>query len=393
MATRDPDEQPTAGSASADRDSAPEIDEPSGQLTDAEAKQSIGAGGIDRKKTIIGAIVAIVFLAIVFTRVIPQIGDYAAAAEYVQAMSLASIAGLVAIVIWYLWVYGWPFVAATPGLRYKQGFIVNQSAFAVSNGIPGGGAFGLGLQYAQLTSYQATPTVATAAITATGVWSVFVTLFLPVTGIAALTLSGDDAGKYVVGAVVVVTALIVIVGLFALILRSEKNAERLGGWANTIVNGVIHWFKKDVTVDVKAQVLKLRHDIVGLVERRWHVITLAQIGVSWSQFAILYVALLGVTKDVGMPPLLVAYGCWAISQLGIMIPVTPGGLGTVDAVLIALLTSFGVDSGAATAADLVWRASSYIPQMAIGLIMIFYWRWDIRHRVKKVADATDPVTS
>ena len=139
--------------------------------------------------------------------------------------------------------------------------------------------------------------------------------------------------------------------------------------------------------------LKLRHDIVGLVERRWHVITLAQIGVSWSQFAILYVALLGVTKDVGMPPLLVAYGCWAISQLGIMIPVTPGGLGTVDAVLIALLTSFGVDSGAATAADLVWRASSYIPQMAIGLIMIFYWRWDIRHRVKKVADATDPVTS
>ena len=66
-----------------------------------------------------------------------------------------------------------------------------------------------------------------------------------------------------------------------------------------------------------------------------------------------------------------------------MIPVTPGGLGTVDAVLIGLLTTFGVDNGAATAADLVWRAASYIPQMAVGLIMIFYWRWDINQKRKK----------
>ncbi len=354
-----------------------------GELTDEEARQSIGAGGIDRKKTIIGAIVAIVFLAIVFTRVIPQIGSYSEAADYIKAMTGLAIAGLIAATIWYLFVYGWPFVAATPGLRYKEGFIVNQSAFAVSNGIPAGGAFGLGLQYAQLTSYSTTPTVATAAIGATGLWSVFVTLFLPVTGILALTLSGEAAGSYVLGAVIGVVVLVVIVGLFAVILRSEKNAERVGNWADKVLNGMIHWFKKDTTVDFKGQILKLRHDIVDLVARRWHVITLSQIAVSWSQFLILYAALLGVTKDIGMPTIWVAYGCWAISQLGIMIPVTPGGLGTVDAVLIGLLTTFGVDNGAATAADLVWRAASYIPQMAIGLIMIFYWRWDINHRRRK----------
>lgn len=356
-----------------------------GELTDEEARQSIGAGGIDRKKSIIGGIVAVVFLAIVFTRVIPQIGSYSEAADYVKAMSALSIAGLVAATLWYLFVYGWPFVAATPGLRYKEGFIVNQSAFAVSNGIPAGGAFGLGLQYAQLTSYKATPTVATAAIGATGLWSVFVTLFLPVTGILALTLSGDGAGSYVLGAVIGVVALVVIVGLFALILRSESNAIRIGTWADKVVNGIIHKFKKDTTIDLKGQVLKLRHDIVQLVARRWHVITISQIAVSWSQFLILYVALLGVTKNVGMPTIWVAYGCWAISQLGIMIPVTPGGLGTVDAVLIGLLTTFGVDNGAATAADLVWRAASYIPQMAVGLIAIFYWRWDINRKRKKAA--------
>jgi uncharacterized protein (TIRG00374 family) len=350
------------------------------ELSDEEARKHLGvtSAGLDRKKTIIGAIVAVVFLAIVFLRVIPQIGSYAEAADYIKAMTGAAIVGLIATTIWYLFVYGWPFVAATPGLSYKDGFIVNQSAFAVSNGVPAGGAFGLGLQYAQLTSYRTTPTAATAAIGATGVWSVFITLFLPVTGVAALSASGDDAGKYVKAAVLGFLALIVVVGLFALILRSEKNAVWIGSFADKVVNGVIHLFRKNTNVDMSAQILQLRHDILGLVQRRWHVITIAQIGVSWSQFAILYAALVGVSGASGTIPLLAAYGCWAISQLGIMIPITPGGLGTVDAVLIALLTSVGVDNGAATAADLVWRASSYIPQMIIGLICIFYWRWDVR---------------
>jgi len=375
-----------------DETSAGSDDQPE-ELSDEEARARLGVtnAGLDRKKTIIGSIVAVIFLAIVFTRVIPQIGSYAEAAEYIQAMTASAIVGLVAITLFYLWVYGWPFVAATPGLKYKSGFIVNQSAFAVSNGIPAGGALGLGLQYAQLTSYRATPTAATAAIGATGVWSIFVTLFLPVTGVLALTLGGDSAGKYVAAAVIGVIALVVSIGLFALILRSEENAVRIGWFADRVVNGTIHVFKKDKNVDMSAQVLKLRGDTVALVKRRWIVITIAQIGVSWSQFAILYVALVGVTGSSGTIPLLTAYGCWAVSQLGIMIPITPGGLGTVDAVLIALLTSVGVDNGAATAADLVWRASSYIPQVAIGLISIFYWRWDIRkHGPKGASPAPTP---
>jgi putative heme transporter len=357
------------------------------ELSDAEARARLGvsSGGIDRKKTIIGSIVAVVFLAIVFARVIPQIGSYAEAADYIQAMTVASIVGLVAVTLFYLFVYGWPFVAATPGLRYKQGFIVNQSAFAVSNGIPAGGVFGLGLQYAQLTSYRTTPTAATAAIGATGVWSVFITLFLPVTGVVALSVSGDNASGYVTAAIVGIAALVVTVGLFALILRSEENAVRIGRISDRVVNGAIHIFKKTVTVDVSAQIMQLRGDIVTLVTRRWIVITIAQIGVSWAQFLILWAALVGVSGSAGTIPLIAAYGCWAISQLGIMIPLTPGGLGTVDAVLIALLTSVGVDNGAATAADLVWRASSYIPQIIVGLISIFYWRWDVRRRGPQAA--------
>ncbi len=359
-------------------------------LDDEQAREHLGVsnGGLDRKKTIILSLVALVFLVIVFWRVIPQIGSYSEAVDYIKTMTALSLVVLVAAVVFYLFVYGWPFVASTPGLPYKAGFIVNQSAFTVSNGVPGGGAIGLGLQYAQLTSYKATPTVTTASIGATGVWSVFVTLFLPVTGVVALTVSGDDGTHYIAAALIGIGVLIVVVGLFALILRSEKNALRIGGLADKVVNGLLRLVRRPATVDMTHQILQLRTDIVGLVSKRWLVITIAQVGVSWSQFLILYAALIGVTGGPGNVPLIAAYGAWAVAQLGIMIPITPGGLGTVDAALIALLVSVGVDNGAATAAALVWRASSYVPQITIGLICIFYWRFDIRRQAKRELAAT-----
>lgn len=374
-------------------DELPEADQPE-QLSDAEARAHLGmsAGSVSRTKMIIGAIIAVVFLAIVAKVMIPKFGGYEAAWANIQAMPKSAIAVLFGVTLVYLFIYGWPFVASTPGLKYKSGFITNQSAFALSNGVPMvGGTLALGLEYGMLTSYKTspttktTPTVATASIAATGVWSVFVTLFLPVTGIAALAVSGDSTGTAVKGAVIGIIVLIVVIGLFALILRSEKNAVWVGGIADKAINWVLHWFKKGSHVDVTAQIVQLRGDIVGLVERRWHVITISQLAVSWSQFAILYAALWGVSGDSGTITVIAAYGCWAISQLGIMVPATPGGLGTVDAVLITLLVAAGAESGDAMAADAMWRAASFVPQMIVGLICIFYWRWDVRRQDAKTA--------
>jgi uncharacterized protein (TIRG00374 family) len=112
----------------------------------------------------------------------------------------------------------------------------------------------------------------------------------------------------------------------------------------------------------------------GLLKSRWAWITGAQLAVSLTQFLILYVALRGVeAQDGTQTSILVVFAAFAISQLGLMVPITPGGLGTVDAAMIALMVSFGVSNGDATAADLVWRATSYIPQIIIGIIAIVLW--------------------
>ena len=175
-------------------------------------------------------------------------------------------------------------------------------------------------------------------------------------------------------AVLGLVILVVMIGGFALIMRSESLASWLGRLGDRILNPLLRRFGKGRQVDLVPATLKFRSDIVDLVRRRWAAISAAQLGVSLSQFMIFYVSLRGVEGwGVAGTSLLVAFGAFAVAQIGLMIPITPGGLGTVDAVMIALLTSMGVSDGAATAADLVWRAASFVPQITIGVIALVTW--------------------
>ena len=161
-------------------------------------EQAAPAPALDKKKTAIMAVVGLVTLVLIFVKVIPQIGSYEEAFTAIKAMNAFDIAIIVITVLIYNTVYGFPFMAAVPGLAYPRSFQLNQGAFAISNGVPAGGAFGLGVQYAMLASYEVPPTVATAAIGATGVWSIFVTLGLPVFGLMAIAASGTiDASQYI----------------------------------------------------------------------------------------------------------------------------------------------------------------------------------------------------
>lgn len=330
-------------------------------------------GAIDRRRSIIGGLIALVFLVVVFARIIPQVGDYSGAFALIADLRFVDLLTLLGALLVYLAVYGTPYLAAAPGISFNDSEVVNNSRFAIGNGIPGGGAFSVAVGYAQLTFYRQTPTAATAAIGASGVWAAFVTLTLPITGVAALALAGRDVSRYLVAALVGLAILVVVIVLFALILRSERNAERIGAFADRIIGGLLHRIRPHSTVTVSGSVLHLRHDIVGLVSKRWLWITLSNVAVSLGQFLILATAVRLVS--VSDHHLLAVYGAWAISQLGIMIPVTPGGLGTVDAALIALLVATGMSQADATAAALLWRATYYFPQIVIGVCCIFFWRW------------------
>jgi uncharacterized membrane protein YbhN (UPF0104 family) len=339
---------------------------------------------VNRRRSLILGLVGIAVIVLIFWKVIPQIGSYAEAANAIASMSAGTVVIIVVSVLVYLAVYGFPFVAATPGLGFWPAQQVNQAAFAISNGVPGGGALGLGVQYAMLATYAVKGTVATAAITAVGLWSMFVTLAVPLLGVLTLAAAGGSGGPYLPLALTGLGVLVAAVVVLVLVVRSESLAARIGSLGNRIASPLRRRVSR--LPDLVPVILQFRRDTHDLLARRWSTITGAQLAVTLAQFAILYVALRGIEGwDSTGTPLLLAFSAFAIAQLGLMIPLTPGGLGTVDAAMIGLLVATGTTPGVATAAALVWRAASFIPQICVGVVCLLAWYRRAQRLVVRVA--------
>jgi len=81
-----------------------------------------------------------------------------------------------------------------------------------------------------------------------------------------------------------------------------------------------------------------------------------------------------------------ALAAFSFARVASFIPITPGGLGTVDAALTALLTGYGATSSQALAADLMWRAATYLPQVLLGVLTFLWWRVTAARRRQRVTE-------
>ncbi len=349
----------------------PEEHRPAGEPHAVDTRQV--SDSLDARRTIIGGLITVAVLAVVFVGVIPKFGSYSEAWAQIQQLSGPDLVAIGLSLLVTLLVFVWPYTAAIPGLRYRPAFVIRQTSFTISNAVPAGGAFGLALQYAMLASYSVGPAAATAGIAVTSLWSVLVTLTLPVMGVLAALTTGRVEQQWVWVALIGVAATVVaVVGLW-LILRSERSAERVGSLGERLVAPVNR--RRTTPLDARGMVLGLRHSTVEVLSRRWLWVTAANYVVVLAQFAILWFAIRGVGgTQAGGIALMGAFAAFAISRMGTMIPLTPGGLGTVDAALIALLVTFGLPESVAIAATLVWRAASFIPQVCLGIVTFVAWR-------------------
>lgn len=335
------------------------------------------------KQQIIGTIITLVVLVLVFAIVLPQFGDYAAAWAAIQNMTAAQLGLIAASTVALILYYVFPYTAAMPELAYRPGFKVRQTSFMISNVIPAGGAFGLAVQYAMLLSYGYKPTPTTATIGITGVWNSLVTLSLPLIAIILLALTGQNSTGDTATVIFAAFLVVVMIGGFALILRHESFARRIGGWGNAIIQWGARLFKKQVDFDAVDAIVEFRTGIIDVVRDRWLLITVANVGQQLIQFAILYFAVVALQGGFDGPISMVeCLAAFSVGRLTTFIPIPPGGLGTTDAIISSMLTSFGMNNNEALAATLVWRAATYFPQVFIGLATFLLWR---REQNKKAA--------
>jgi uncharacterized protein (TIRG00374 family) len=335
---------------------------------------------------VVSATITVVVLVVVFVGIFPKVADYSEAWTSIQQMPTGYVVALVVATVVNLAVYVWPMQAALPGLGYGPGFVVRQTSFAISNAVPAGGAVGLGVQYGMLDSYGFGAGAAASAIAIVSVFNVFATLVMPVLGVVALLASGAVKGSYVLVAAIGVLGIGVALVAFAVVLRSEGGARTVGRWADRLVNPLTRRLARGRTIDLSGKLLDFRSSVVGVMQTRWLLVTLSTLLLQLTSWAILVLALRGLQAgaDGVMVTWTEALAAFSFARVASFIPITPGGLGTVDAALAALLTGFGATSSQALAADLVWRAASYVPQVLLGALTFLWWRLTATRRKERL---------
>jgi uncharacterized protein (TIRG00374 family) len=186
--------------------------------------------------------------------------------------------------------------------------------------------------------------------------------------------------------VVVGAALAVLV----VILRSEDGARAVGGRADRYVNTLARRLFPGRTVNVTGKVLNFRSAVVEVMKRRWLAVIGSTLLPQFTSWSVLFLALRGLERganaDFGVtwPESLAAFSFAVIVSF---IPVTAGGLGTVDAGLTGLLTAFGATGSRALAVDIVWRAATFVPQVLTGVLMFLWWRVTAGRRRRVAANS------
>ena len=327
-----------------------------------------------RGKGIVQTAVSLVLLVLIFRYVFQQFADISGVWDAIQMLTWREIAVLVLATAWSLFTCWIVVVLATPGLTYPQAAVMTQSTTAVANSVPVGGAVAVGLTYAMLTTWGFSKARSTVSVVVTGIWNNFVKLAAPILALALLAFERRPEGGRVAAAIAGLAGLAGAIVLLALILRSEEFAAKVGTVTGRWASAVLRFVGRRPVTGWDRAVVKFRRQVIGLVQHRWVPLTLATVLSHASLYLVLVVSLrvMGVSDDdVGWAQVLAVF---VFARLLTAIPLTPGGVGVVELVLIGGLTRAGGDDPPVVAAVLLFRLLTYVLPIALGLGAYILWR-------------------
>jgi uncharacterized protein (TIRG00374 family) len=273
-------------------------------------------------------------------------GWYAAMAA-LQAASMASLWWLQHIAL-----HGASFFAVATSQLAGNG---------MAKAAPGGGAVGAALQYRMLVQAGAARPQVVSGLTASNLVTLAIVLGLPVLATPAL-IRGTVDRSLVEAAVAGLAVFALLFAAGAVMLVFDRPLAAVGRIVQRVRNRLRP--RAEALRELPARLLRERDRIVATIGRRWKAALTAGIG----RWAFDYASLVAALAAVGAhprPALVLLAFCTA--QLLAQVPVTPGGLGVVEAGLTATLTLAGVSAGDAVLATLAYRLLTYWIPMPLGV--------------------------
>lgn len=228
------------------------------------------------------------------------------------------------------------------------------SGNAMSQVVPGGAAAGATLQLRMLGQAGADTATAVAGFTAFSLLQTASILFLPVLTLPTILLGASVDRGLAQTAFLGVAGFVVVAVLGAVLLTTDPLLRGIG---RAVQAGRNRLFRARVSMTgLPALLLHERNSIREVLGERWREALFATACRLGFDFAALLAALAAVG---GLPRPSLALLAYTAASLLAMIPLTPGGLGLVEAGLTGTLTVAGVAPAQAVLATLLYRLASY----------------------------------
>jgi uncharacterized protein (TIRG00374 family) len=269
--------------------------------------------------------------------------------------------------------HGW-FAVVTAGLAGNT----------VTNTLPGGAAAGAAVQYRMLATAGVNSDAAAGGLAASSLLGVGGLLMLPI--LTLPTVLGDHGLSHtlVSAAFIGVAAFVVYMGLGIVLLETDRPLQALGRAAQWIWNKIRR--PHPPLTGLENRLLQQRNEIRAALGMEWKQIFLLVVG----RLGLDYLCLLAALRATGSQPhiwlVLLAYSAAGIIAL---FPVTPGGLGIVEASLSGLLVLAGVSGRSAVVATLAYRLAQYWLPTVAGAVAygLFRRRYGTTAKPESILDA------
>jgi putative heme transporter len=340
-----------------------------------------------RKRTITMALGLAVMVA-VFAWVIPKFADYGEVWKQIRAISPRWLIALGIADLINLATYAPNWMVALPGLRYRQSLELNMAGTAVAN-VAGaiGGPVSMGMQYGMMREWGFERRHAGRAMVLTGVWNQFISFGMPIIAVVLLTIRGGKNAALMVAAEVGLPLLVLGLGVFIMILRSDAGARKIGAGVDRLRRFIARARNKTFTGNSGHALMTFRKDSLELLRRRWAALTLTTLVGNLTVFVVFACAVRAVGTPGTEVTLTEAFAAWSITRLLSAVPLTPGGLGFIDVGLTGALLAFGADNAKAVSAVLLYRVLTWLPPVVLGAIAALTWRKGHRAAVSASPDS------
>jgi putative heme transporter len=325
-----------------------------------------------------GAVLALAVVTVVFVALLPRIADYGDVWGVVKTLSPAAVAALAVATVINLATFAPPWMAAIPGLGYRNATVLTQVSTALSIAVPGGDAAGIAASYAMLRRWGFGRRTVAVAVVVTGVGNQLVNVLLPLLALALLVMTGGSSPVLLTAGLIGIAAILVLSAAIALVLRGERQAYAVGRRAQWLANHALALLHRPPREGWGEGLVRFRSETIDLVARRWPALTGSLILGHLTVFGVLMVALRASGVGAGEVGWVEALAAWGLIRLLSAVPVTPAGVGIVELGLSSALVGFGAHNAEAVAAVLLYRALTVLPTLALGSVLGLTWR---KHRV------------